>query len=458
MKLKRNLILLFSILLLVIPIGVFAEAFGVDVGKSSIKVGETTTVTANGSEGYTFKEWKSSDTSIATVDNSGTVTAKKKGTVRITSVYTKDDDGSDVDGAHTDIEITEAESTLTISLNKEAITLEEGNSETIKATVSQDNKTVTWSSNKEDVATVDNNGKITAKKVGEATITAKVTDDVKATVSVKVTAKKEVDYRIVITGGNLDKDFDKNVKQYTVEVTDADKFEINVEPKTVSKHIPGFDKSNLKKVGSVDVTIEGVKYNIKINVPSTNTYLSKLEVKGYAFNQAFDKETLSYTLTVPYEVTTITVNATPEDSNAKVSPNKSFGSDELKVGSIGNTITIKVTNGSDSRTYKIFVTREEEKKTDEKKTSIITSKAKNTSNNSEFDIPDTEDPDSVLNYIIITLATLVLVAIGGLGIFFFIKTSPKRMKKEILKKRKQETESPLTEVKDEKEKPETLDL
>ena len=66
-----------------------------------------------------------------------------------------------------------------VELNKTELPLKKGESETLVATVNPDNatnKTVTWSSDKSSVATVDSNGKVTAKGGGEATITAKAGD------------------------------------------------------------------------------------------------------------------------------------------------------------------------------------------------------------------------------------------------------------------------------------------
>ena len=73
-----------------------------------------------------------------------------------------------------------------LTLDKEAVTLEEGTTLTLTATVTPDNatdKTVTWTSSDATVATV-SDGKVTAVKAGEATITAKAGDK---TVECKVT-------------------------------------------------------------------------------------------------------------------------------------------------------------------------------------------------------------------------------------------------------------------------------
>ena len=78
-----------------------------------------------------------------------------------------------------------------VALNKTSTTLKFGGSETLVATVSPDdaeNKNVTWSSNNENVVTVDGNGVLTTVGVGNATITVTTVDgNHKATCDVTVT-------------------------------------------------------------------------------------------------------------------------------------------------------------------------------------------------------------------------------------------------------------------------------
>ena len=87
-----------------------------------------------------------------------------------------------------------------VSLNKTSLSLVEGTSETLTATVSPENasnKSVSWKSSAADVATVDENGKVTAVKAGSATVTVTTADGGKtATCSITVTEA----VRIVITG------------------------------------------------------------------------------------------------------------------------------------------------------------------------------------------------------------------------------------------------------------------
>ena len=70
-----------------------------------------------------------------------------------------------------------------VSLNKNTLTLTVGNTETLFATIvpeNANNKNVTWSSNAIDIATIDQNGKVTAIAAGEAIITVATSDGEKS--------------------------------------------------------------------------------------------------------------------------------------------------------------------------------------------------------------------------------------------------------------------------------------
>ena len=80
-----------------------------------------------------------------------------------------------------------------VSLNKSEMTLTEGESETLAATITPENaenKSITWSSNNEAVATVDVNGNVTAKSAGTAVITATSTNGKSAGCTVTVEKKQ----------------------------------------------------------------------------------------------------------------------------------------------------------------------------------------------------------------------------------------------------------------------------
>lgn len=78
-----------------------------------------------------------------------------------------------------------------ISLNKNEINLKEGDSETLIATITnnQDSESITWSSSDTSIAIVDQNGKVTAIKKGESVITVKLSNGESAVCNVEVSSK-----------------------------------------------------------------------------------------------------------------------------------------------------------------------------------------------------------------------------------------------------------------------------
>ena len=112
--------------------------------------------------------WTSSDEEIATVDETGLVTAHKEGTVTIIVSAT----GTNIVATCTitvsaDAPVEDA----TFALNRTSITLYPNESFNLKV-VSGSNGTPTWTSSNPTVATVGADGKVTAHNVGTVTITA----------------------------------------------------------------------------------------------------------------------------------------------------------------------------------------------------------------------------------------------------------------------------------------------
>ena len=82
-----------------------------------------------------------------------------------------------------------------VSLDKTELSLTVGDTETLTATVAPDNatdKTVTWTSSNSTVATVDQNGVVTAVARGTAVITATAADDSGASASCTVTVRPDI--------------------------------------------------------------------------------------------------------------------------------------------------------------------------------------------------------------------------------------------------------------------------
>lgn len=134
---------------------------------------------------YRNVTWTSSNDSVASVDNSGNVTAKSIGTAVITAT-TKD-------GKSAECTVTVKQKEIAIQyiyLNYGSLSMMKGRSVQITAYIGPDNttfsKTVKWSSSNENVATVDSDGNVTAIAAGKATITAETVNGKTATCSVSV--------------------------------------------------------------------------------------------------------------------------------------------------------------------------------------------------------------------------------------------------------------------------------
>ena len=127
--------------------------------------------------------WSSSNEEVATVSEDGGVTAISVGMATITAKC------GDV-SATCKVTVKPILAT-SIILNKETLELVIGENETLTATVEPENttyKTIVWSSSNEEIATVSEDGVVTAVSIGEATITA-TCGDVSATCTVTVSPR-----------------------------------------------------------------------------------------------------------------------------------------------------------------------------------------------------------------------------------------------------------------------------
>ena len=172
----------------VIPKLVRASAIELSESEKTVFVGDTFTITATVKPEDAFNRtvtWSSSDPSIATVDENGTVTAIAKGEAIITA--------ESADRVKAECKVTVEKKVAAIELSESEKTVFVGDTFTITATVKPEdafNRTVTWSSSDPSIATVDENGTVTAIAKGEAIITAESADGVKA--ECKVTVEKKV--------------------------------------------------------------------------------------------------------------------------------------------------------------------------------------------------------------------------------------------------------------------------
>ena len=235
-----------------------------------------------------------------------------------------------------------------------------------------------------------------------------------------------------------------------------------------------------------------VKYTFKVFRGETTFNSAKLKslvIGDYELSPKFDKDKYEYTATVPYSLVTLAtaVAYEAEDENAKVEVK---GHDNLVVGE--NTIEISVKNALDTETkvYKIVVTRlndqdiivkfykdgkikfidadqqEKELTEEEFEKQYPDEWAKIKNKTYEFDedgnikkeeadtnsTDDKKDKKGNKTWLIILLVVLGIVIIGVSGFFIFKKPSDKKGKKDDNNKDNKDEEK-TDEVKDETEEP-----
>ena len=332
---------------------------------------------------------------------------------------------------------------VTLTLDKTKLELTVGETATITATVTNATDTsVSWSSSPENgegkIAKLDNTNNmttVTALKEGSFEITAKSNaGDVYARCSV-IVKPKNINIEITslnLTVGTLDKTFNTGNKDYTITIPeDVDTLNLyetitlNVDKKAGKLRVSG--DSNLKNGSIISVFVNDeteARHTftiIKEKKQPVDLSLKSLRVTGYTLDQAFDPNTLTYTLTIPYEAQDVTIQAAATSSDASVSVSGATG---LEVGKSIVTVTVSDDDGN-KREYKITVTREAENEEEEEEEENITTTSSSTTPKDDDRFEDNRK-DRTLQYVLVSIGCLILFLIGGFGIYFYIKTSKKK--------------------------------
>lgn len=150
--------------------------------KKTLGVGQTYTIskTVSPSGAYTGGiTYSSSNSKIATVNSSGKITAKKKGTATIT-VKT-------ANGKTATIKITVKKAPSKITLSAKSKTIKKNRTYTVRARLTSGSAaSIKYTSSNSKIATVSSSGKIKGKKKGTAYITAKTHNGKTAKIKIKV--------------------------------------------------------------------------------------------------------------------------------------------------------------------------------------------------------------------------------------------------------------------------------
>ena len=245
--------------------------------------------------------WSSSDRSVVTVDKTGTVQGLKPGTATVTATAEGKSGTCTVTVKAKAVNVTE------VTLDRAELTLTEGETETLTATVrpdNADNRKVTWSSDKTEVATVDGAGRVTAVKAGEAVVTV-TTEDGGKTATCKVTVKAKV---IGVTEVTLDRteltltEGETETLTATVRPDNADNRKVTwSSDKTEVATVDGAGRVTAVKAGEAVVTVTtedgGKTATCKVTVKAKAVPVTGVEVNPWAVTLSVrGTSKLSYTI------------------------------------------------------------------------------------------------------------------------------------------------------------------
>nr|WP_193312306.1 Ig-like domain-containing protein [Bifidobacterium leontopitheci] len=267
---------------------VSATAEGAEAGAAGatatadVTSGTAVTLKATAKDGYTFAGWYNtlSETAVST---DATYTLDANANTALIAKFTKGDEPGPETKPVTKVEVT-GEDTVTV-----------GNTTTLTATITPadaTDKTLTWSTSDETVATVSDAGVVTGVAAGKATITATAANGVKGSLTVTVKAKEPETVpvtKVEVTGKDTLTEGDTTT--LTAKVTPADATDKSLTWSSSDKAVATVNadgKVTAVKAGKTTITAtaaNGVKGSLTVTVkakdvtPETKP-VTKVEVTG----------------------------------------------------------------------------------------------------------------------------------------------------------------------------------
>ena len=302
--------------------------------------------------------WSSNKTDVASVDGQGVVTAHKAGEALVT---VKSEDGGKTATCKVTVKA-EKVAVTGVKLDKTEHTLAVGGTVTLVATVTPEgatNKKVSWKSDKTDIATVDENGKVTAVKAGVAKITV-TTEDGKKTASCTITVKED---KVAVTGVKLNSTSlsltEGDSYQLKATISPADATNQNVKWESSDSSVADVDQNGLVgalKEGTAIITVTTEDGNKKahcvVTVKANTVAVISVSLNKHSLSlYVGGKETLNATITPADATNKAVVWSSSDPSVAEVNSNG-----EITAKSAGTaTITVTTEDGNKKDSCKVTV-------------------------------------------------------------------------------------------------------
>ena len=248
-----------------------------------------------------------------------------------------------------------------VSLNKSTLSLAAGTHETLTATIAPSNatnKSVSWSSDKSDVATVDANGSVSSLKVGEANITVTTVDGSK-TASCKVTV---TEVPVAVTGIALNK------TEMKLGVGGVDTLKVTFTPANATNKKVTWQINDATIAKVEDGVITALKAG-EATITATSDDGSKTATCKLTVNQPIKVTSVKLNKSVMAirleEQQALIATITPENASNK---NVTWKSDDLSIATVGETgivqglkigntiITVTTADGNKTAQCTVYVT------------------------------------------------------------------------------------------------------
>ena len=242
-----------------VPATVLATSITLDVTEAELGIGRTLQLTATilpedvSTHGVT---WSSSNDAVAIVNEMGLVTALAEGETVITAATV---DGTELTATCTMTVVPVKAERIELNYTEDTV-LKLGETLQFTATITPDDatdKTVTWSTSDENVATVDEEGLVTAVGIGEAIITATTADGTELSASCTITVEPILAESITLDITEADM-VEEDVLQLTATVLPDETTVKTVEWSTSDETVATVDEQGLVTAvapGTVIITV-----------------------------------------------------------------------------------------------------------------------------------------------------------------------------------------------------------